>query len=208
MRIRPVSPGALLDDLADHISRRPGWIRVAIDGADGSQPADLADALVAPLRLRGREAVRVRSEDHWRPASLRLEHGRVDPDSFYDEWLDAEGLVREVLEPLGPGGSGSIRRVRWDAGADRASRTDFQNQPEGTVLILSGPLLLGRGLPLDLTVHLDLSPGALARNTAPELAWTLPAYARYAEDVDPTTLADIVVRMDDPRHPALVDRES
>jgi hypothetical protein len=207
MRIRPVTREALLDDLADRISGRPGWTRVAVDGADASQPANLADALVPPLRLRGREAVRVRSEDHWRPASLRFEHGRVDPDSFYDEWLDAEGLIREVLEPLGPGGSGSIRPVRWNAGADRASRTGFQDLPEGTVLILSGPLLLGRGLPLELTVHLDLSPAALTRRTAPELAWTLPAYARYADEVDPTVLADIVVRMDDPRHPALVDRE-
>ncbi len=102
MRIRPVSPDVLVDDLADRVARRPGWVRVAIDGAEASQPAALADALVAPLRLRGRETVRVRTEDHLRPASLRFERGRTDPDSFYDDWLDAEGLVREVLEPLAP----------------------------------------------------------------------------------------------------------
>ena len=74
------------------------------------------------------------------------------------------------------------------------------------MLILSGPLLLGRGLPLDLTVHLELSPGALARRTPPELAWTLPAYARYRDGGRPgRPLADVVVRMDDPRHPAIVD---
>ena len=206
MRIRPVSPDVLVDDLADRVARRPGWLRVAIDGAEASQPAALADALVAPLRLRGRETVRIRTEDHLRPASLRFERGRTDPDSFYDDWLDAEGLVREVLEPLGRGGSGRIRPVRWDAQADRASRTGFEELAEGTVAVLSGQLLLGRGLPLDLTVHLDLSPGALARRTAPELAWTLPAYARYAEEVDPVALADLVVRMDDPRHPAIVER--
>ncbi len=206
MRIRPVSPDVLVDDLADRVARRPGWLRVAIDGAEASRPAALADALVAPLRLRGRETVRIRTEDHLRPASLRFEHGRTDPDSFYDDWLDAEGLVREVLEPLGHGGSGRIRPVRWDAQADRASRTEFEELAAGTVAVLSGQLLLGRGLPLDLTVHLDMSPGALARRTAPELAWTLPAYARYAEEVDPVALADLVVRMDDPRHPAIVER--
>jgi hypothetical protein len=204
MRIRPVTPDALVDDLADRIARRAGWLRVAIDGADASQPGELADALVAPLRLRGRETVRVRSEDHLRPASLRFERGRTDPDSFYDDWLDADGLVREVLEPLGHGGS--IRPVRWDAQVDRASRAGFRDVAAGTVLIVSGPLLLGRGLPLDLTVHLDLSPGTLARRTSPELAWTLPAYARYAVEVGPVALADLVVRMDDPRHPAVVDR--
>jgi len=34
--------------------------------------------------------------------------------------------------------------------------------------------------------------------------WTLPAYERYAEEVMPEYLADVVVRLDDPRHPALV----
>ncbi len=89
---------------------------------------------------------------------------------------------------------------------DRASRTGFLQLTPGAVIILSGPLLLGRGLPLDLTVHLDLSPGALARRTSPELAWALPAYARYAAEVDPVALADLVVRMDDPRHPAIIER--
>jgi hypothetical protein len=206
MRIRPVTPDALVDDLADRVAGRPGGLRVATDGADASHPADLADALVAPLRLRGRETVRVRSEDHLRPASLRFERGRADPDSFYDDWLDAEGLVREVLDPLSRGGTGSIRPVRWDEQADRASRTGFLQVPRDAVIILSGPLLLGRGLPVDLTVHLDLSPGALARRTSPELAWTLPAYARYESEVNPVAHADLVVRMDDPHHPAIVER--
>jgi hypothetical protein len=206
MRIRPVSPGALVEDLAARVVGRPGRVRVAVDGADGSNPGDLADALVDPLRRLGRDVVRVRAEDQWRPASLRYERGRTDPDSFYDDWLDAAGLVREVLDPLGPGGSGDIRPVRWDAANDRASRQGYRPVPDGGVVIVSGPLLLGRGLPFDLTVHLDLSPGALARRTPLDLAWTLPAYVRYTDEVDPTAFADVVVRVDDPRHPALVER--
>jgi hypothetical protein len=206
MRIRPVSPDALVEDLAVRVVALDGWVRVAVDGADAARPADLADALVDPLRQLGRAALRVRAEDQLRPASLRYERGRTDPDSFYDDWLDASGLAREVLDPLGVDGTGRIRPIRWDADADRASRTDFIEVPPGGVVIVSGPLLLGRGLPFELTVHLDLSPGALARRTPPELAWTLPAYARYAEEVDPTAFADVVVRADDPRHPAVVER--
>jgi hypothetical protein len=76
--------------------------------------------------------------------------------------------------------------------------------PSGGVLLLDGALLLGRGLPLDLTVHLHLSAAALARRTPADEAWTLPAYARYDERVRPLRHADVAVRMDDPRHPALV----
>jgi hypothetical protein len=206
MRIRPVSPDALVEDLAVRVVALDGWVRVAVDGADAARPADLADALVDPLRRLGRDARRVRAEDQLRPASLRFERGRTDPDSFYDDWLDASGLAREVLDPLGADGTGRIRPIRWDVDADRASRTGFIEVPPGGVVIVSGPLLLGRGLPFELTVHLDLSPGALARRTPPELAWTLPAYARYAEEVDPVAFADVVVRADDPRHPAIVER--
>ncbi len=208
--MRPVSPEALRVELAMlAVSLVPrgalgrGWLRVGIDGADAAGPGELADDLVDPIRLRGHEVIRVRADDHLRPASLRFEHGRADPDSFYEDWWDLDGLRREVLDPLAPGGSGRIRPVRWDAHADRANRSDFIEAPPGAVTILSGPFLLGRGLPLDLVVHLDLSPAALARRTPQPLAWTLPAYARYSHEVEPTTLADVVVRFDDPRHPAV-----
>ena len=57
----------------------------------------------------------------------------------------------------------------------------------------------------DVTVHLVLSSAALARRTDPALRWTLPAFARYAAEVAPASFADVVVRADDPRHPALVE---
>jgi len=204
VRVRPVTPQALVGELAARVAERPGWVRVAIDGAEASRPEELADALVAPLRARGRQTVRAMAQDHLRPASLRFERGRTDPDSFYEDWLDADGLAREVLAPLEAGGSGRVRPVRYDARADRASRAGFQTVAPGTVLILSGPLLLGRGLPFELTVHLELSTGALARRTPPDLAWTLPAYERYADEIAPSSWADVVVRYDDPRHPAIV----
>jgi hypothetical protein len=215
VQVRPVTTEVLVEELSERIASwprgrsvqaPPGWVRVAIDGPDAARPDELADALVAPLRTRGRPAVRVRAADHQRPASLRLERGREDPDSFYDDWLDTEGLAREVLTPLDPGGSGRIRSVRFDVSADRASRTPFTTVAPGAVLILSGPLLLGRGLPLDISVHIVLSPAALARRTATQWRWTLPAFARYEEEVDPASWADVVVRADDPRHPAIVDR--
>jgi hypothetical protein len=206
VHVRPVTPDTLVAELAQRIGGMPGWVRVGIDGAPAAGTELLADALVVPLRASGRQVVRVRAQDHLRPASLRFERGRRDADSFYEDWLDADGLVREVLAPLDPGGDGRIRPVRFDAAADRASRTGFTVARPETVLILSGPLLFGHGLPLDLTVHIGLSSAALARRTEPELAWTLPAYERYGREVDPAAWADVVVRADDPRHPAVVER--
>jgi len=205
VRIRPVTPDGLIVELADLIAdaRVGAWLRAAIDGAPATGPDELADALVDPLRARGRAVVRVRAGDYLRPASLRLEHGRYDPEAYYEDWLDADALDRDVLRPLATGGSGRVRPVRWDAVADRASRLGFVDVPPGGVALLSGALLLGRGLDLDLTVHCDMSSAALRRRTPPDWEWTLPAFDRYRDEVDPVSVADLAVRLDDPRHPAL-----
>ncbi|MEO3809967.1 uridine kinase [Sphaerisporangium sp. B11E5] len=208
MNVRPVSPSALVDLLADRIAGVPGdsWVRAAIDGAPATRPDDLADALVGPLRLRGREVLRVPAAGFLRPASLRFEHGRTDPDSYYSGWLDHGGLTREVLAPLDPGGTGKVLPSLWDTATDRATRAPYVTLPPGAVLLLSGTLLLGHWLPFEVTAHLWMSPAALARRTPPEEHWTLPAFARYEEEVAPADTADLVVRVDDPRHPALIVR--
>ena len=210
MRVRPVSTEILVEELADRLAGAGagGRLRVAIDGAAAADPGALADALVDPLRVRGRPAVRISAGDFLRPASVRLESGRTNPDSYYLGWLDEPGLRREVLDPAGPGGSGRIVTRLWDARTDRAAREPYRELPPEAVVIVSGPLLLGAGLPFDVTIHLEVSAAALARRTGPEERWTLPAFARYGAEVDPAAFADIVVRLDDPRRPALVlDRE-
>ena len=206
VHVRPVSVEILVEELADLLAgRQPGSrLRVAIDGPPAAGPDLLADALVDPLRVRGRPAIRISTQDFLRPASLRLEFGRHNPDSFYAGWFDESGLAREVLDPAGPGGSGRILTRLWDARIDRAAREPYQALAPGAVLLVSGPLLLGGGLAFDVAVHLELSAAALRRRTAPEQQWTLPAFQRYAAEVDPSAFADVVLRVDDPRHPAMV----
>ncbi|MEO3862694.1 uridine kinase [Acrocarpospora sp. B8E8] len=205
MRARPITTERLIEDLADRIAAYPRqeWVRVAIDGAPAAHPADLADALVEPLRTRGRETLRVSSWDFLRPASLRFEYGKQDPGAYYDDWLDVNGLTREVLAPLDPGGSGKVLPTLWDPVKDRATRAPYTVLPPGTILLLDGMLLLGRWLPLDFTVHLRLSSAALERRTTD--AWTIPAFLRYEEEVAPASVADVAVSVDRPRHPALIE---
>ncbi|MGC5020042.1 uridine kinase [Micromonospora sp. DT47] len=228
MRVRPISPDRLVDELTERLlaaasglppevpagpapddggTASAGRLRVAVDGPPAAFPERLAAALVDPLRALGRPVLHVRAEDFLRPASIRFEHGRTNPDAYYEGWTDEAGLRREVLDPAGPGGSGRVLPSLWDATSDRASRAGYVDLPPGAVLLVSGVLLLGGGLPFDLTVHLQLSPAALARRTDPEQRWALPAFARYADEVAPATFADVVVRADDPHHPAVVESD-
>src|SRR5690606_32041270 len=100
MKVRPVSPDALVAELADRLATldRAAWPRVAIDGPPAADPGGLADALVDPLRVRGRPVLRISTVDFLRPASLRYEFGRTNPDAYYEGWLDESGLRREVLD--------------------------------------------------------------------------------------------------------------
>ncbi|WP_031517562.1 uridine kinase [Streptomyces sp. NRRL F-5123] len=212
MQFTPISRPRLAAALAEKIAGQDPpagpWWRVAVDGAPAAGTAELADDLAAALPPLGHPALRVRAADFWRPASLRLEYGHEDVDAYYQLWLDTGALRREVLDPLGPGGSGRALPSLRDPGTDRATRAEYVELPPGGVLVLDGPLLLGQGLPLDLTVHLRLSPAALARRTDEAERWTLPAYARYSDEVLPEETADVTVRADDPRHPAWTGGQS
>ena len=48
-----------------------------------------------------------------------------------------------------------------------------------------------------------MSPAARARHTPADQGWTLPAFERYDAEVAPVELADVVVKVDDLRHPAV-----
>ncbi|WP_326599607.1 uridine kinase [Streptomyces sp. NBC_01803] len=209
MRLEAITWERLTEELAERVTGMPApegggasWTRVLIDGAAAARPEALAGELADALRLRGRPALAVGANGFLRAASLRLEHGRRDADAFYDLWLDTGALWREVFTPLEPGGGGRVLPDLWDAERDRATRSPYVHLPVGGVLLLHGALLLGRWFPADLSVHLSLSPGALARRTPPEERWTLPAFARYEEEVGPGAVADVVVRVDDARRPA------
>ncbi|QGQ19842.1 uridine kinase [Cellulomonas sp. JZ18] len=204
MPVRPVSPAALVDHVVGLVLGGDGRRRVLVDGAAPLRPGDLADALVEPLRAAGHAVARVHADDFLRPASLRWEHGRQDPDAYLEDRLDAGALAREVLDPFAA--EGRYLPTLWDAARDRATRAAYATVPERAVLVLDGELLLGRWFDAELTVHLTVRPATLARRLGPERAWQLPAFARYEDEVAPQDVADVVVRTDDPRHPALVER--
>ncbi|MFF2526228.1 nucleoside/nucleotide kinase family protein [Streptomyces liangshanensis] len=207
MRLEAITWDRLTDALAERVLKTAPadggpWPRVAVDGAPAAGTAAPAAALADALRLRGRSVLVIDTAGFLRPASLRYEYGREDPDTYYQGWFDTGALWREVFGPLDPGGSGRVLPDLWDPLTDRATRSAPRELPPGGVLVTHGPFLLGQWFPFDLTVHLRLSPSALRRRTADSERWTLPAFQRYDEEVDPSAAADVVVRADDPRHPA------
>lgn len=205
---RPLTPTGLAELVAAHVAglRVDHPVRVAVDGPSWSGLA-LAPLVADALATWSRPAVVIRAADYLRPASVRLERGRDDPDAFYDDWLDLAALEREVLSPCGPAGSRRVLPTFWDEVRDRATRADYVEVPASGVVVVDGWLLLGRGLPFDLSVHVAVSPAARLRRVPGGSAdRELPAFERYDSDVRPMQTADIVALADDPRRPAVIDR--
>jgi len=209
---RPIDESALAGELADYLSGIPGIVRVAVDGATATDPDGLAASLIAPLGVRSRPAVHVRADGFWRDASLRLEYGHTDTHSLRHDWLDVEALRRELLDPLGGAGAGGVAAGAMiitslrDPVTNRSTREPAQLAAPNTVLLVSGQFLLGHALPFDRVLRLSASAAALARRTPAELAWTLAAVAEYEAEVRPSDQADIDIRVNDPRHPAVLIR--
>ena len=203
MQITPLTPDRLIGEVTELVAGRSGRVRLVIDGPPPTRPLDLSQRAAVALRTLGRAAVVVSAADFLRPASVRLEFGREDPDEFLDGWLDEDGLRREVLDPAAPHGSGRVLPRLWDTAADRAYRDRFVELPGNGVVIVAGGLLLGRGLPFDLAVHLRMSPAALARTLPGPERWTLPAYERYDTERDPSGVTDLLVLADHPDRPAV-----
>ncbi|MBK9739867.1 MAG: uridine kinase [Actinobacteria bacterium] len=197
--VLPTTPAGVVAAVVSLITARSGRIRVIVDGAPAAAPDDLASRVVAALAPR--RALHVRADRFWRPASLRLERGHEDPDVWLDGWLDDDALRREVLDPF-PVTGRALPELR-DPVTDRSVRAAAVELPSDGVVVVSGSALLGRGLPFDVAVHVRLTRAALIRRTPRSHAWTLPALDRYETERNPQDLADLVVRADDPQHPAL-----
>jgi len=201
--VHPLTPDGVVAGVVARADEYDGIRRVCIDGAPATDPHALGAAVVAVLASR-RPAVHVRADHFWRPAGQRFEYGKQDVQAYLDTWLDVDALRREVLDAVSS--RGSVVPGLRDPGTDRSLRLAPVELGEDPVVVVTGSALLGRGLPFELTVHLRMSRSALARRTPDSEQWMLEALAEYDASVAPEAVADLVVRCDDPLHPALVVR--
>ncbi len=206
-RFVPITPTLLAGRLARLLTERASPehpVRFGVDAPACAAIGPLIGQLTELLQAAGRPVAVVDSREFYRDASLRLEYGRTDVESFYSGWLDAAALQREVLSTLAVDGS-YLPSLR-DPVSNRSTRAERRTLPAQGVVLVTGELLLGTGLAFDLVAHCAVSRQARRRRTPDELQWTLPALDRYDIDVDPSAVADVVIRYDDPAHPALLIR--
>ncbi|WP_330179777.1 hypothetical protein OHB26_25495 [Nocardia sp. NBC_01503] len=192
-----ITPSALAALVANRANELSGFAVIAVDGADAAEPVRFAESVVELLRTTGRPAEVVAVHDFVRPASVRLEFDREDEYTYRTGWFDYSALNREVLKPLRD--SGRWLPALWNEQTDRSARARIHTALPGTILLIAGPMLLGRGLDFDFTIGLRMSEGALRRRTAAEARFTIAPVLEQQELQSP----DLLVAWDHPDRPAI-----
>ncbi|MGC0363870.1 hypothetical protein ABH922_001854 [Rhodococcus sp. 27YEA15] len=195
----PSTPRALAEQIVELCECTPSVALVAVDGADCAQPHTLAAVVATAALDRQRPSAVVSVHDYIRPASLRLEFGHDDALSYRTLWFDYSALDREVITAARSRGTWLPRL--WDERTDRSARAERRTVHERQVIVVAGPMLLGRGLDFDVTVRLDMSEAALRRRTAGSDQWTVDALLEHRRSV--SEQVDVEVKYDHPDRPAV-----
>ncbi|HEY9010107.1 MAG TPA: uridine kinase, partial [Devosia sp.] len=155
-----MTPAGFLAALADRIVERhiQSILRVGVDGVDGAGKTSLADKLAAVLEARGKHVIRASIDGFHNPRSVRYAKGKDSPEGFYRDSFDLAAFRRELLDPLGPGGSGRHRRVHFDHRTDSAVASPIEHADRSAVLLVDGIFLHRPELRScwDLSIFLDV----------------------------------------------------
>jgi len=195
---------------------RPGPILVGIDGIDAAGKTTLADELVAPLRQRGRNSVRVSIDGFHNKRARRLARGEFSPDGYLHDSFDYPQLIENFIRPAKAARHRTtLRAAVFDVRTDRAvnDRT-VEIRPRSIVLFdgvfLFRPELVGFWdcrIFVEIGFDTSLARG-IARDAGPMggeaaareryLRRYIPGQRLYFEAARPVELADVIVQNDDP----------
>jgi uridine kinase len=213
------------DRIVEHVLRDDRMAVVGIDGIDGAGKSTFADELAGELRRRGVATDRASIDSFHRPRAERWAAGRTSPIGFYRDSHDLDQLHSRLLDPL-TDHRPYVTGV-FDEPTDRRIDIRWHDPVAGGVMVFDGiflhrPELAGAW---DLSVWLDGIARVRARRTeialdgcpddpALRLVHFVGWWARfdryvtgqriYLDEVDPASLADLVIDNNDFARPAIV----
>lgn len=210
---------ALIANLATAFLALPSepTLRIAIDGVDGAGKTTFADELAAELAPSGRQIIRASVDGFHHPRAARYRQGSSTPRGFFEDSYDYATLVRLLLDPLGPEGSGIFRRAAFDHTTDTPVEAPEERALPDAILLLDGiflhrPELRGYW---DVSIFLDVGfaisiPRCAARgdgspdSDAPSNRRYVEGQRIYLSTCAPSDLATIVIDNRDLAAPRII----
>jgi uridine kinase len=202
----------LVGDLAERIARlSPDRLRVAVDGFTAAGKTSFGHELAAAIRELGRPTLRASLDDFkhpWRQAR-ELGYDRVSGEGYYRNAYDFAAARELLLRPAGPQGSGQVALCAHDPLTGEDHRATTVEAPPDAVLIVDSVFafrpeyndLWDFRIWLDVDPEVSLARG-IARDTGREGVDGATRLHRdryhaaeliYIAEVEPTSLADVVI---------------
>jgi uridine kinase len=194
--------------------------RVAVDGVTASGKSTLARELAEAVSELGRPVIHVSMDGFHHPRARRHRQGRESASGYHEDAYDFAALARELLKPLGPGGSRRYRASVIDLETDIATAEPARTAPEDAVLIVDGTFLqrpeirdlwderIWVDTPLEVARRrgVERDADALGGREAAERLFANRYHAAaqiYIDAVEPAERATVVFGNDDLEHPQL-----
>lgn len=195
-------------------------LRVGIDGCDAAGKTTFADELGDVLRAAGRAVIRASIDGFHNPASVRHRRGSESAEGYFFDSFDNAALVRELLAPLGPGGTRVYRRAIFDFRRDRPRMLPAESAASDAMLIFDGVFLHRAELAefWDFSIFLDVDfEAAIARAESRDCELFgsasvvreryerryVPGQELYFAQCDPQRRANLVICNIDPSQPSI-----
>lgn len=151
----------VLKTVADRILSLPldYTAKIGVDGVDGAGKTMFADELAQILRAADRPVIRASVDGFHHPKAERYRLGRGSPEGYFEDSYNYAALMRVLLDPLSPGGSGRYRAAVFDHVIDvPVSAPECEALP-ASILVFDGIFLHRPELRdhWDISVYLDVA---------------------------------------------------
>lgn len=196
-------------------------IRIGIDGVTASGKSTFAKELSAILKEANRSVIHTTLDGFHNPKIRRYARGRGSAEGYYYDAYNYDGVVENLLRPLGPGGKLKYRTQIFDLHSDHPVNTELVDAENNSILIVDGSFALRHELrdhwdvriflSVDFTIAEDRAAqrDAIAFGSADEARRVTKdryhgAHKIHAVYCRPLEVADLVIQNDDPLNPKIL----
>jgi len=205
--------------------RQDHTLRCCVDGMACAGKTVFADELDAALKKSGISVIRASIDGFHNPREIRRRQGKESPEGYYRDSFNFEAVIKELLEPLGPGGGGVYKKSVFDYRIEEFTREEPQKSLGGEVLVFDGIFLLRPEIHAlwDFAIRLEADCGAVVERAVKRdrakfgsedkvkekyLKRFIPGHKIYEDEVSPSERAHIVIDNTDPAKPVILRQQA
>lgn len=215
----------LLGDLADLIIgiEKPHPVRVGISGVEASGKTIFAKELKLVLEKRNKEIILASIDGFHNPSNVRYQKGRDSPEGYYLDSFNHEALIKVLLDPLSREGNLNYQNVIFDYLNDQEVKSQTKIATKDSILLMEGIFLFRPELinywdfKIFIDVNFEITKRRATKRSEDQVYLGdyqnilrkyqqryIPGQELYFAEVNPLSIADVVVDNTDFLNPFIV----